>query len=43
MSRFFGGTTSNDELFVQAANFKLAGDFRTDWVSSHSTGGSEEN
>ena len=40
---FFGGATlSKHELFGRVAIFRLAQDFRTDWVSSPSTGGGDE-
>ena len=36
----FGGTSAlKYEPFGRVANFRLVQDFRTDWVSSHSTGG----
>ena len=38
-----GASTLISELNGRAAKFKLAQDLRTNWVSSPSTGGSEEN
>ncbi len=46
LSRFVdsGGVSSlKSELYGRAANLRLAENFRTDWVSSLSTGGDEEN
>ena len=39
---FGGASLLKSELFGRAANLKLAQDSMTDWVSSPSTGGSEE-
>ena len=38
-----GATVLKDELFGRATNFRLAVNFRTDWVPSPSAGGCEEN
>ena len=37
--RFGGASTLKFEPFGRATNFRLAGDFRTDWVQSPSVGG----
>ena len=34
-----GETTLTNELYGRAADFRLVQDFRTDWMSSLSTGG----
>jgi len=38
-----GALTPKSKPFGRAANFRLAVDFRTDWVPSPSAGGDEEN
>ncbi len=44
LSLFLGGALLlKSKLYGRVANLRLAQDFMTDWVSSPSTGGSEEN